>query len=154
MKVILLTTLPNKVATTLKDLLGSGLCVVNINNVNNLTDSVREITHTHNPHILISYRCPYIIPIDIISTIPLGAYNIHPSLLPKYRGLNPWEEIFAKHETESGVTIHKITEVIDGGPIVSQRKFNISSSDTITSARDKADNVAAELVKDLITSLM
>jgi phosphoribosylglycinamide formyltransferase-1 len=82
----------------------------------------------------------------------LGAFNIHPSLLPKYPGLNPWEAIFRNHEQEGGVTLHRITEHIDAGPIIYQATFPIVESDTVESARTKADNLASELVVRLIES--
>ncbi len=77
----------------------------------------------------------------------MGAYNIHPSMLPKYPGLNTWEQIFRANERQSGVTIHRITDIADSGEIILQRTFSIEDFDTITTARYKADQIAVDLVK-------
>ena len=153
MKVVLLTTLPNRVATALDDLLDGRLCILDIPKEENKKDSILKILHEHTPDTLITYRCPYILPDDIIAALPLGAYNIHPSLLPKYKGLNPWEEIFRNRESKSGVTLHRITKEIDSGAIVTQKTFIIAPSDTMEAARIKADELAAGLAKDFVSNL-
>ena len=153
MKVVLLTTLPNRVATALDDLLGGRLCILDIPKEENKKGSIMKILHEHTPDALITYRCPYILPDDIMAALPLGAYNIHPSLLPKYKGLNPWEEIFRNRESKSGVTLHRITREIDSGAIVTQKTFIIAPSDTMEAARIKADELAAGLAKDFVSNL-
>ena len=105
---------------------------------------------TYNPELIITYRCPLILPKEVFSKPLYGAYNIHPSLLPKYPGLNPWEDIFRNHEREGGVSICRITENVDAGPIYCQEPFIIEESDTIASAREKADGHAARLITKLI----
>lgn len=153
MKIVLVTIPPNRVAMTLGNLLGDNLCILDIAQEENKKDSIMKILHEHTPDILIAYRCPYILPNDILAALPLGAYNIHPSLLPKYKGMNPWNEIFRNHESESGVTLHRITKEIDGGAIVSQKTFIITPFDTMESARTKADELAAGLAKDFVVNL-
>lgn len=153
MNVLLLTTLPNRVATTLSNMLENKLLIVDVSKVDDKMTTIMKIIHEYAADMLITYRCPYILPMDMIAALPLGAYNIHPSLLPKYKGLNPWKEIFRNHETESGVTLHRIIKDIDCGPVVSQKSFVIASTDTIITARNKADLLAAELACDFITNL-
>lgn len=96
---------------------------------------------------IVTYRCPYIIPQDLYSKVKVGAYNVHPSLLPKYPGLNPWIEIFENNTRETGVTIHYMDITPDIGEIISQEKFEILKQDTIESARKKSDIVASNLLK-------
>ena len=153
MKILLLTTLPNCVAKTLSNLLEDSLFVLDITRKADKKDSIMKVLCEYAPDTLVTYRCPYILPDDILAALPLGAYNIHPSLLPKYKGLNPWNEIFRNHESESGVTLHRITQEIDGGPIVSQKKIIIEPSDTLESARIKADKLAAILIKEFVVGL-
>ena len=114
----------------------------------------RYFTLYGSPDVLLTYRCPFIIPSHLYEKARIGAFNIHPSLLPQYKGLNPWEEIFQNHESMSGVTLHKMTEEIDNGVIVAQKTFLIEDSDTIESARSKADELAKELVEDLVSKLV
>ena len=56
--------------------------------------------------------------------------NIHPSLLPKYRGLNTHQRAIEAGEKEHGVTVHFVTEELDGGPNVLQARVPINSSET------------------------
>ena len=98
------------------------------------------------PELLLVYRCPFIISKNVYLTARIGAYNIHPSLLPKYRGLNPWFEIFKNHEMENGITLHRITDVVDGGEIIYQQTYMISPEDTIETARNNADIIASKLL--------
>jgi len=51
--------------------------------------------------------------------------NIHPSLLPKYPGLNTHEQVIANDDDEHGVTIHSVSEELDGGPIIAQSKISV-----------------------------
>lgn len=99
-----------------------------------------------SPDLLFVYRCPFIISKKAYSIARIGAYNIHPSLLPKYPGLNPWYEIFKNSEIENGVTLHRITDVVDGGEIIYQQSYRISPNDTIECARNNADIIASELL--------
>mgnify|MGYP000173848572 CR=1 FL=1 len=60
--------------------------------------------------------------------------NVHPSLLPKYAGdmdTNVHEEVLKNGETETGCTIHFVTDEIDGGPILIQKKCNIDANETV-----------------------
>lgn len=115
--------------------------------------SVIKIVTRLSCDLLITYRCPYILPLSCFGKYTLGGYNIHPTLLPKYPGLNPWEEIFRNREKEGGVTVHRLSEKVDGGDICMQRAFCIVPDDTIDSARDKADGLAAQLMKDFLAGL-
>ncbi len=56
--------------------------------------------------------------------------NIHPSLLPKYRGLNTHQRAIEANDHEHGVTVHFVTEELDGGPNVLQARVPISSNET------------------------
>ena len=56
--------------------------------------------------------------------------NIHPSLLPKYKGLNTHERILKNKEKFSGCTVHFVTEKLDSGKIILQKKIRILKSDT------------------------
>lgn len=54
--------------------------------------------------------------------------NIHPSLLPKYPGLNAYEKAFESKDEESGITIHLVDEGVDTGPVLLQRSFKRTST--------------------------
>jgi len=63
--------------------------------------------------------------------------NIHPSLLPKYPGLNTHQRAIDASEKHHGATVHFVTEKLDGGAIISQEIVNIDSNDTETSLAEK-----------------
>lgn len=67
---------------------------------------------------------------DVIDLFPHGILVIHPSLLPKYRGASPIPATIANGDTVTGVTIFKMDEKVDHGPIVCQFKEDISPEDT------------------------
>lgn len=84
----------------------------------------------------------------------LGILNIHPSLLPKYRGATPVPAAILAGEKETGVTIIKLDEKVDHGPVVAQIKLAIEPTDTSQTLLAKAFTVgAAELLKILPTYL-
>ncbi|MFV0476418.1 MAG: phosphoribosylglycinamide formyltransferase [Parahaliea sp.] len=80
----------------------------------------------------------------ILSSVFITAFsgqllNIHPSLLPKYPGLNTHQRALDAGEREAGVTVHFVTEELDGGPPILQARVAIAADDT-------ADSLAARVV--------
>jgi phosphoribosylglycinamide formyltransferase-1 len=59
--------------------------------------------------------------------------NIHPSLLPKYPGLNTHQRAIDAGDTEAGVTVHYVTQELDGGPPILQARVPIEETDTAQS---------------------
>ncbi len=56
--------------------------------------------------------------------------NIHPSLLPKYPGLEAWKQALDAGETVTGCTVHHVTREVDGGPVIAQGEVDIFPGDT------------------------
>jgi phosphoribosylglycinamide formyltransferase-1 len=56
-------------------------------------------------------------------------FNIHPSLLPKYRGLHTHRRVLEAHEAEHGASVHFVTPELDGGPVVIQGRLRIRPQD-------------------------
>lgn len=156
MKVLLITTLPNAVEKALRTLSGVEVSVIDCAAANaccpeEVRTFVFESLDRHyeaagSPDMLVTYRCPCIIPQRFWETPMSGSYNIHPSLLPQYPGMNPWEEIFRDRVKISGVTIHRLSCNVDSGEIVMQKSFEISCDDSMETARNKADILAAEMI--------
>lgn len=148
--VLFVTTLHNAVRNYLEQAQDISLHTVECSeNYDTVGARLEKAAGECSPDLIITYRCPYIIPRRIYSLAAKGAYNIHPSLLPAYAGLNPWDEIFKKKETVGGVTLHRINDRIDGGEIIFQKAFPINPDCTIETARHEADIVAAELTARL-----
>lgn len=67
--------------------------------------------------------------------------NIHPSLLPKYKGTDTHQRVLTAGDTEHGVSVHFVTEELDGGPIVRQKVISVDKGDNVESLRSR---IAAE----------
>ena len=63
--------------------------------------------------------------------------NIHPSLLPKFKGLNTYSRILEKKEKKSGCTVHYVNEKLDAGDIITKKLFFINSSDNENTLKKK-----------------
>ena len=73
--------------------------------------------------------------------------NVHPSLLPKYAGgmaTNVHEEVLKNGDTETGCTIHFVTEEVDGGPILIQKSCSVEKDDTIESLKTKVQSLEGQ----------
>ncbi|MBL7159636.1 methionyl-tRNA formyltransferase, partial [Candidatus Microgenomates bacterium] len=82
------------------------------------------------PDLLISAYYGQKIPQEIIKLAQYGGLNLHPSLLPKYRGASPVKWAIYNGEKETGITILKIAENFDQGEIAAQEKVKIQLTDT------------------------
>lgn len=87
---------------------------------------------------------------DVIDLFTQGILVIHPSLLPKYRGASPIQTAIANGEIETGLSVLKMDEKMDHGPIVSQFKEEILPADTFESLRTRLFEKSADFVTDLI----
>lgn len=91
-----------------------------------------------------------IIPKTVIDNFKFGILNIHPSLLPKYRGASPIQAAIASGDTQTGVTIIKMDEKVDHGPIITQFKEEIGPSDTTETLRVRLFERSALVLVELI----
>jgi methionyl-tRNA formyltransferase len=76
--------------------------------------------------------------------------NVHPSLLPRWRGAAPVERAIMAGDAQSGVTIHRTTAELDAGPIAAQRAFPIGADDDAGAVYAKAGALAAELLEEVL----
>jgi methionyl-tRNA formyltransferase len=100
------------------------------------------------PDLILCAGFPQIFSRELFSIPKYGAINIHPSLLPKFRGPSPFYWIIAKGETESGITAHLMSEKIDGGDIIAQIRFPISSM-TYDELISKSIEETPEMIKQI-----
>ncbi len=91
-----------------------------------------------------------IIPQELLDIPALGALNIHPSLLPKYRGPSPVQNAILNGDNKTGVTIIKMDAQMDHGPIVSAKEYRLSQSDNYLTLGNKLFQTGA---KDLLAIL-
>lgn len=87
---------------------------------------------------------------EVIDLFPKGILVIHPSLLPKYRGASPVPETIKNGDIVAGVTIFKMDEKVDHGPIISQFKEDVIPDDTGESLRNRLFERSADVLVELI----
>lgn len=79
--------------------------------------------------------------------------NIHPSLLPKFPGLNTHQKVLDAGDAEHGATIHFVTPELDGGPLIAQTKVPVLKSDTVTSLAQRVLQAEHWLYPQVVTWL-
>jgi methionyl-tRNA formyltransferase len=78
--------------------------------------------------------------------------NVHPSLLPRWRGAAPVERALLAGDEETGVTIHETVKELDAGPIAAQRAFPLTDEDDAGTVYARSAEVAAELLAEVLPS--
>jgi len=101
------------------------------------------------PSIIYSFSYRHLIPENVLAMAPLGAFNLHPSLLPAYRGRAPVNWVLVNGERETGVTLHRMVARADAGDIVGQRAVAIDDSDNALTLYRKLVPLGVELVEEL-----
>lgn len=105
-----------------------------------------ELVDSLKADIIFSASWPKKIPEDVIKYAVLGAVNIHTGLLPDCRGYHPlnWAIIWGRKVT--GITIHKITDTLDGGDVCLQEEVPIFDTDNIVRLRERIEDVFPKLI--------
>lgn len=80
---------------------------------------------------------------SLLERFPLGGWNLHPSLLPLWRGHNPYFHVLAHGERETGVTVHRLTSQLDRGPILLQKTLTIDPEETLGTLWRRLSDLAA-----------
>ena len=99
-----------------------------------------------NPDILVVVAYGKIFRDNFLRIFPLGGINLHPSLLPKFRGPSPIPAVILAGERETGVTIQKIAKKVDSGDIIEQIKIKLAGDETTLSLTDKLSDIGADLL--------
>ena len=102
--------------------------------------------------ILVAYG--RIIPQKIIDIFPAGIINVHPSLLPKYRGPTPIETPIAKNDAETGVSIMQLTSGMDEGPVFVQETIALTPQDTKFTVYESLVTKSAELLLIILPDIL
>lgn len=117
------------------------------------TDEVFEAIRAHRPDFLFSFYFREMIQARFLELPSLGAYNLHGSLLPKYRGRAPINWVLVKGETETGITLHAMTPKPDDGHILAQARLPIDWDETALSLTLKAADAGRGLVREAVPGL-
>jgi len=101
---------------------------------------------------LLSLGFPYLLSADLLRLFK-PALNVHPTLLPRYRGPTSGAYILINNESESGSTVHHMTCEMDRGDIVAQSRVNLSPFDTIRSLQRKVYALEPQLVINAVNAI-
>jgi methionyl-tRNA formyltransferase len=117
-------------------------------------DRISELSDELSTHdVLVVAAYGQILRPDTLDAPTNGAYNVHASLLPKYRGAAPIERAIMNGETETGITIMKMDEGLDTGPVALQRPVNIPPETTAGELADLLANTGAEAMVESLDLL-
>lgn len=105
------------------------------------------------PDVIFSFYYRNMLSEEILSLAPRGGFNLHGSLLPRYRGRAPVNWALLNGETETGVTLHKMVKRPDAGDIVGQQKVAITADDTALKLHAKVREAAKELLTKLLPEM-
>jgi methionyl-tRNA formyltransferase len=126
---------------------------IEVRTFSRLKDSLEEIkSYGAEAAILAAYG--KIVPKDLINVFPKGIINIHPSLLPKHRGPTPIESVILNGETETGVSIMKLSADMDAGPIYAQKSLKITGKENKQELADMLDALGSELLMDNLEDIL
>lgn len=106
------------------------------------------------PDLIITCAYGQIIPKNILDTPSIGCFNVHASLLPKYRGGAPIHKAIIEGEKETGVTIMYMDEGMDTGDMIASAKVEILDTDNVGTLHDKLSVLGAKLLKETLPSII
>jgi len=109
-------------------------------------DMIRSLS----PDIIFSFYYRNMIPKDILDVPRIGAFNLHGSLLPKFRGRAPVNWVLVAGEKKTGLTLHYMVEKPDAGDIVAQQEVDITFEDTAYTLFLKMADAARILMKNIL----
>jgi methionyl-tRNA formyltransferase len=109
---------------------------------------LRDLVAAVRPKFIFSFYYRWMIPAQVLGMAPGGAYNLHGSLLPRFRGRCPVNWAILLGETESGLTLHHMVAAADAGDIVAQARVAIEPRETARSLFDKLTPLAYRLVAE------
>ncbi|MGI4846879.1 MAG: formyltransferase, partial [Janthinobacterium lividum] len=115
---------------------------------------LRERMVAARPEWIFSFYYRHMLPQDLLALAPRGAYNMHGSLLPRYRGRVPVNWAVLHGETETGATLHRMVAKADAGAIVAQTSIPILPDDTAFEVFGKLAVVAEKTLWDVLPAML
>ncbi len=115
-----------------------------------LNEEARKEIEKINPDIMVVFAYGKIFGPRFLSIFKLGGVNIHPSLLPKYRGSSPILTAILNGDPQTGITVQKIALKMDTGDILSQVTIPLTGKETTLSLTNYASKRGAELIVDVL----
>lgn len=117
------------------------------------TDNEIETFRTLHPDIAIVIAYGLILPKSLLSIPRYGCINIHPSLLPRWRGAAPIQHAILARDKKTGVAIMQVNEQLDAGPIFMQSSVDIGTEDNYQTLHDKLSALGSELLLKVLDNI-
>ena len=118
-----------------------------------LDAAAREQAASLKPDILVSFAYGHIFGPKFLALFPLGGINIHPSLLPKYRGPSPIQAAILNRDAVTGITVQTLAPEMDQGDILAAEKIELSGRETAGSLGELAAQKAAQMFIDVLMKI-
>ena len=112
-----------------------------------------ERVRSARPDAIVVAAYGLVLPPAALQIAPLGAVNIHASLLPRWRGAAPIQRALLAGDRETGISIMKMDEGLDTGPVYARQSLPITAADDSGSLRDKLAKLGADLLVDVLSEL-
>ncbi|MCM1002284.1 methionyl-tRNA formyltransferase [Wolbachia pipientis] len=113
----------------------------------------QEQFRSFKPDVAVVAAYGLILPKEILSVPKYGCINIHPSLLPRWRGAAPIQHTILAGDQETGVSIMQLNEGLDSGPILKQKKFLIEKNDNYRTLHDKLSALGSNLLMEVLNEI-
>ncbi len=107
--------------------------------------ALSECLQRLDPDLIVLTGFMRILSANLVNQYEYRIMNIHPSLLPKYKGLNTHERVLDECENFHGATVHFVTPELDGGPIIIQKSFPVRAEDSIASLKERVHEYEHEI---------
>ena len=122
-------------------------------NIPHITCQPHEIQHTEcRPELVVLAGYMRIVDAEFLSLFP-NTINIHPSLLPRFKGLDTYNRAIAASTHEHGATVHWVNEELDGGAIIAQEFFSVFHRDTADVLERKTKKIEKEMYPKVIDDI-
>jgi methionyl-tRNA formyltransferase len=116
-------------------------------------DEVARVVRARRPDLLVSWFWTTRLPLEIVAAARLGGIGVHPSLLPRHRGPDPYFAAIDRGDAVTGVTVHRIAEEYDTGAILASRELAIGSDWNAWQLARRLDRPSLALLREVVGRL-
>jgi len=119
----------------------AGIKTIVIDTSNKYIDQLLTLENTYNIDLILLSGFMKILPKDFTDKFYGKIINLHPSLLPKYKGLNTHKKVLISKEKYHGASVHFVTSILDDGPIIIQGKTKVLKTDNEATLKDRIHKI-------------
>ena len=117
-----------------------------------LGPAAREVIRSYKPDLLVCFAYRKIFGPKFMALFPMGGLNVHPSLLPKYRGPSPINAAILNRDRKTGISIQTIAQEMDTGNIIKTAEIELDCTETAESLNEIVAERAAEIITEAVNS--